>query len=244
MAEHIDGSTPVEERDRILGQLIAGHVEVVCNAMVLTEGWDAPEVSCLVLARPTKSLGLYRQMVGRVLRASPGKTDALVLDHAGAVFVHGLPEEPVLWTLDEDRKAENEVQTARQKHHAPGLVECPECSAIRLEGKPCEVCGWTPRPKAKPVEFEDGNLARVEHGRTVAGEDPYAPAAFHGQLVHYARHHNPPYKDGWAAHKFKEKFGYWPPRTAAPIPPTPPVLAWIRSRLIAYAREREKAGAP
>jgi superfamily II DNA or RNA helicase len=66
LAEHIDGTTPVEEREAILGRLAAGKVEIVCNAMVLTEGWDQPSVSCLVLARPTKSLGLCRQMVGRV----------------------------------------------------------------------------------------------------------------------------------------------------------------------------------
>jgi hypothetical protein len=70
------------------------NVDVVCNAAVLTEGWDCPEISCLVLARPTRSLALYRQKVGRVLRPSPGKTDALILDHAGAVFEHGFVEEP------------------------------------------------------------------------------------------------------------------------------------------------------
>jgi DNA repair protein RadD len=84
LAEHIDGTTPTEERDAILARLAAGQVEVVCNAMVLTEGWDQPSVSCLVLARPTKSLGLYRQMVGRALRPAPGKTDALILDHTAS----------------------------------------------------------------------------------------------------------------------------------------------------------------
>jgi len=86
----------------------------------------------------------------------------------------------------------------------------------------------------------DGDLARVEHGRTVTGGNPYEPQPFHAQLLHYARNHRPrPYNDGWAAHKFKEKFGYFPPRSwnrAAPIPPAPPVQSWIRSRLIAYAR--------
>jgi DNA repair protein RadD len=63
--------------------------------MVLTEGWDMPEVGCCILARPTKQMGLYRQIVGRVLRPAPGKTDAIILDHSGAVFQHGLPEDLV-----------------------------------------------------------------------------------------------------------------------------------------------------
>jgi superfamily II DNA or RNA helicase len=60
LAEHLDGATPIEERDRILAQLATGSIDLVSNCMVLTEGWDQPNVSCLVLARPTKSLGLYR----------------------------------------------------------------------------------------------------------------------------------------------------------------------------------------
>src|SRR5262249_1766952 len=136
-AEHIDGSTPVEQRDEILAQLAAGKVEVVCNAMVLTEGWDQPMVSCLLLARPTKHMGLYSQMVGRVLRPAVGKTDALILDHAGAIFEHGFVEEPVNWTLAEDRRAENPVHSSRGLRRTPTLTTCPECTAVRFEGRPC-----------------------------------------------------------------------------------------------------------
>lgn len=61
LAEHIDGSTPTEDRDAILAKLSRGEIDLVTNCMVLTEGWDQPDVSCIVLARPTKSMGLYRQ---------------------------------------------------------------------------------------------------------------------------------------------------------------------------------------
>jgi DNA repair protein RadD len=64
-AEHLDGSTPKLERDAILARLASGETEVVANCNVLTEGWDCPPVSCIVLARPTKQLGLFRQMAGR-----------------------------------------------------------------------------------------------------------------------------------------------------------------------------------
>jgi DNA repair protein RadD len=87
--EHIDGKTPKDERDEILKRLSRGEIEVVTNCMVLTEGWDQPDVACCVLARPTKSMGLYRQMAGRIIRPAPGKNHALILDHAGAVFRSG-----------------------------------------------------------------------------------------------------------------------------------------------------------
>jgi superfamily II DNA or RNA helicase len=60
-AEHIDGGTPKDERDATLARLPSGEIEVVTNCMVLTEGWDMPEVACCILARPTKKMGLFRK---------------------------------------------------------------------------------------------------------------------------------------------------------------------------------------
>ena len=68
--ERLDGSTAKNERDAILARLKSGETKIVTNCMVLTEGWDMPEVGCCVLARPTKKIGLYRQMIGRVLSTS------------------------------------------------------------------------------------------------------------------------------------------------------------------------------
>lgn len=71
-AEHLDGKTPMEERKGIIARVKSGDVQVVCNCMVLTFGWDSPSVSCAVLARPTKSVVMYLQMAGRVLRRRRG----------------------------------------------------------------------------------------------------------------------------------------------------------------------------
>ena len=243
MAEHIDGSTPIEERDAILARLAAGTVEVVCNAMVLTEGWDCPEVACLVLARPTKSLGLYRQMVGRVLRPAPGKVDALILDHAGAVFAHGFPDDPIKWTLREDKRAENKAHAARNNYQAPALTTCPECAAVRFEGKPCPVCGWRPRPKAKPVAVADGDLGHVDRQRHVAAA-ALDRLQFYRELLWIAN--NRQYKPAWAAYKFQDKFGSMPPwewLCHPPVSPSDATLSWVHSRNIAYAKSLQKAGA-
>lgn len=83
-AAHVDGGTPKEDRRRLFDDLRAGRVQVLCNVGVATEGFDAPIVSCVLMCRPTKSRGLYAQMLGRGLRLSPGKTDCLVIDLAGA----------------------------------------------------------------------------------------------------------------------------------------------------------------
>jgi superfamily II DNA or RNA helicase len=74
----------LEDRRRALADLSTGRLQVVTNAMVLTEGWDFPALSCIVMARPTKSSGLYTQVIGRGLRPYPGKDDCLVIDVVGA----------------------------------------------------------------------------------------------------------------------------------------------------------------
>lgn len=83
-AEAIDGGTDVEHRRAVLQRLKTGETQVVANCAVLTEGFDEPSVSCVVIARPTKSRPLFIQMIGRGTRIYPGKKDLLVLDIAGA----------------------------------------------------------------------------------------------------------------------------------------------------------------
>ncbi len=86
----IDGTTPVDERRRILADHARGDVQVVHNCAVLTEGWDAPWCEVAVIGRPTSSTGLYVQMAGRVLRPHPGKRDALIIDVVGVTGKHRL----------------------------------------------------------------------------------------------------------------------------------------------------------
>lgn len=241
-AEHLDGSTPTPEREAILARLAAGETELVSNCMVLTEGFDLPAIGCLILARPTKQLGLFRQMVGRALRPADGKPDAVILDHSGAVFRHGLPEDPVAWSLDVDRIATSPVHAARQekakRKGGPELVECTNCSAVRTAGEPCPACGFMPKPPPRAVEIAEGDLGLVKAGRAQASAyDPVARAQWQAMLTAIAREKG--YKAGWVGHQFRKKFGIWPAeRFVAPITPSPEVRAWVRSRQIAYARAR------
>lgn len=69
-----------EDRDEILKAFEAGEYDILCNSMLLTEGWDCPAVDCIVCLRPTRSRSLYQQIVGRGTRLYPGKTELLLLD--------------------------------------------------------------------------------------------------------------------------------------------------------------------
>ena len=220
-----------------------GDLELVSNCMVLTEGWDQPDVSCCILARPTRSMGLYRQMVGRVIRPAPGKIDALILDHAGAVFRHGFVEDHMVWALSEDSKAFSPAQRSRKDRLDRRLLACPECQAIRTAGKPCGNCGFMPAPCGEYLPIREGDLARVDQHESPRRQfQPRAARrASTGCCVYIALERG--YKPGWAAYKYKERFGAWPPYGAVtPLPPSPEVRSWERSRQIAYARAREVAG--
>jgi DNA repair protein RadD len=179
-------------------------------------------------------------MIGRVLRPAPGKVDAIILDHSGAVFRHGFVEDPVEWTLDPDRHAKSPAHENRCENHASRLLECTQCGAIRIAGEPCSACGFLPQRPPKAITFGDGELAEVGRNRTATPSvyDPATRAQWLAMLTAMAAERG--YKPGWAAVNYKEKFGKWPPYGAAvmPIPPSPEVRAWVRSRLIAYAKSR------
>jgi superfamily II DNA or RNA helicase len=243
LAEHIDGSTPREERDSILKRLACGEIEIITNCQVLTEGVDIPDISCLILARPTKSMGLFRQMVGRGLRPSPGKTDCVVLDHAGSTHEHGFVEDEVQWTLEASRRATN---ASHDKRKAGGtksrLCDCSRCGAIRVAGERCRSCGFLPAPPPRSVDFVDGDLARLDRNRRPQVDGPTAAEKlrWQRQLAHIAYERG--YRPGWSSHKYREKFGHWPNSSqVSPEPACPEVLSWVRSRQIAYAKVMAKA---
>ncbi|MBL8812526.1 MAG: DEAD/DEAH box helicase family protein [Planctomycetaceae bacterium] len=133
----VTGETPSGERDRLLERFKSGDLRFLCNVNVLTTGFDAPNVDCVVLLRPTMSPGLYYQMVGRGFRLAPGKQNCLVLDFGGNVLRHG----PVDAIQIEKREAAG--------GEAP-LKECPICQSMILAGyATCPHCGYTFPPPDK-----------------------------------------------------------------------------------------------
>lgn len=87
----IDGTTPVEERNRLIDEFRAGAIQVIVNVNIFSEGFDCPDIEFIQLARPTKSLSLYLQQVGRALRISPNKDHSVVLDNVGLYNRFGTP---------------------------------------------------------------------------------------------------------------------------------------------------------
>ncbi len=182
-------------------------------------------------------------MVGRVLRPSPGKTDALILDHAGATFRHGFVEDPVIWSLDPDTKAETPAHVARGLAATSKLLTCSRCSAVRLAGKPCPECGFLPKRPGEYLRVREGELAHLDrNGSHPDVISPLRRQEWHAMLAAIAEERG--YKPRWAAVNFKEKFGTWPPRVPVkPMRPDLEVSSWVRHKMIAFAKSRQKAAA-
>jgi superfamily II DNA or RNA helicase len=104
-AAAVDGTTPAAERDRIFTDFRFGAITVLCACAVVDEGLDVPEATCLQLLRPTRSLRLYRQLIGRVLRPAEGKEEAIIIDHGGSWRHLPLPDDHIDWSLQEKVKS-------------------------------------------------------------------------------------------------------------------------------------------
>ena len=143
-AEVILAETDIARRADAISDFAKGKLNVLVNVAVASEGFDLPDVSCVVIARPTKSLTLYLQMVGRGLRPKNNGGNCLVLDLAGNALEHGLPEEHRKWSLGARSEA-SEGEAPRvwckrcKKLSHPARQSCKFCG--ETFGKDCERCG-------------------------------------------------------------------------------------------------------
>jgi len=157
LAATLLGSTDPLRRDATVAAFDAGAVQVLVTVDVVSEGFDIPAASCAILLRPTQSLGLYLQQVGRVLRPAPGKAHAVVLDHVGNVHRHGWPDDSRDWTL-----ADLPRGTRTASAQAPTVRTCPACFAAFRPAPICPCCGHEqPVPKPRILRQVDGELKEL-----------------------------------------------------------------------------------
>ena len=160
IAMHCDGMTDDTLREQMLRDFANGPLQVLCSVSLFTEGLDVVGVECVIEARPTQSLGLYLQMIGRGLRTAPGKSECILLDMAGNWHRHGLPDDPREWTLDGTR-------TGRKAKPAEVAVRvCPQCLAVnRARVMRCGECGHEFVIEGREVLELEGELTEVTKPR-------------------------------------------------------------------------------
>lgn len=199
-AVHIDGTEDSRRRARIMKDFADGHIDILSNVDLISEGFDVPDAEVAILMRPTQSLSLYLQQVGRVLRAAPNKTHAIILDHAANVYRHGLPDDDREWSL----KGKPKQRGGKNAEPTIALKSCPECYATHAPSPTCPACGHVYEITGREVESVEGDLEEVdkeqfrkqrrrEVGRARTLEDLKELAESRG------------YKPGWAEHVWRSR---------------------------------------
>jgi superfamily II DNA or RNA helicase len=166
-AEHIDGETEDDDRKRIREGSLCGSVRIVSSFGVMREGVDWPWISYGILVQVCGAYETFVQLVGRILRSSPGKTDAILQDHSGTWWRHGSPNDDRSWLLaDTNTKIQKERAEALSKSVADGgdpePICCPQCHGLRMSGTKCPHCGYEHSKSVRMIRSEGGDLVAME----------------------------------------------------------------------------------
>jgi len=157
-AATIDGTLDRQDRRARVRGLADGSIQVLTSCEIISEGFDIPSVTAAILLRPTKSLGMHLQQVGRVLRIAPNKPHAIILDHVGNCLRHGLAEEEREWNLEGRKKRKKKVG---DDDDAPPVRQCPKCYACHVPAPTCPECGHVYQIKTREIEQKDGELVEL-----------------------------------------------------------------------------------
>lgn len=236
-AVHIDAYTDSQERREAISKFKTGEVRLLSSVGVLTTGFDAPNAEVAILARPTKSLSLHLQMIGRILRMAPGKPKGLILDHAGNIERLGFHTDSTPDELDDGKKQESKLERLEKEEKLP--TTCPQCFALKPANTHiCPYCGFAHK-KPSNVEEREGELKKLQR-KTNKNMSLDEKIEFMGGLKWYANQKG--YKSGWVAHKYEEKTGVWPNdsmvKTAPSMPPNEMTKKYIQYINIKSAKRR------
>ena len=187
-AASLSGSTSKELRSQIMQDFRDSKLTILTNCELFGEGLDVPDCECTVLLRPTQSLTLYIQQSMRSMRYMPGKT-AIIIDHVGNYYQHGLPDDDREWTLEPKKKQENMVK----------IRECPMCYAVYPPTQQrCPYCGYKAvkeiqRKEKEVVEIDLVEMKRQDDIRNTRLSD--AILETWSQVVEFQKLHK--YKFAW-----------------------------------------------
>lgn len=199
-SEYIDGSTPTEEREAIKARVMSGKSKVIVNIGVMAFGTDWPIISCVIIARVTRNISSWIQMIGRGSRLYPDKQDCLVIYHGDNFDDLGRIDDPIEWTLDDKSTIRERKEAAKKAAKEPKDIKC-KCGYVFRASRVCPSCGLAMIQKGEAIPFHQADLKELIAPKKPA---PAVKADWYAQFLYISRSKG--YKDGWAANKFMEKF--------------------------------------
>ena len=155
VSAHLDSKLDKKTRKQIITDFRNKKIQILSNVDLVGEGFNVPAVEACILLRPTQSLTIYLQQVGRCLRAEKGKVNAIILDHAGNTARHGLPDEERDWKLEFSVKKGN-----KKTEPKVSTKICDECYHIHKPAPSCPACGF--QYPGREVEQVEGELVEID----------------------------------------------------------------------------------
>lgn len=229
-SDYVCGKDSDERRMEVFDRYRSGEIQCLFNCEVLIKGYDQPDIEVGIVARPTRSLSLHIQMLGRLLRTAPGKDRAIILDHAGNIGRLGFPDDPLPNQMCTRERGLSSLD--RRDPEEPTPWTCPQCTSIVPPGNHvCPSCGYMPR-RPHQVEQREGSLRKLARSSMVEKQDVYS------QLLGYA--HEKGRRHGWVAHTYRDIFGVWPRKMVErQLEPSSQLVKWIKHRDIRFAKRRK-----
>lgn len=255
-AEQLTDADDETTREEVIARLEAGVTQVIVNCFLMSYGTDIPAVEAIVLARPTRSVVMYLQSVGRAMRPSDGKDHMILIDHGRVVENLGLPTYERDWSLD--GRTNVNVQAREQLSESRKIGEekprhCAECNCIWVvsdEGNRCPHCGWTPPLRQRQVQVTDAELHEVREQKIPEGAmEQFFREACGWYAMRWPERWKLKENSGrwWAWMKTREKFKrpederipsrYW---KAAMAQPTAETAGWLKSQQIRWAKSKRR----
>lgn len=200
----VDGTMDDDTRKKLINGLADGTVDIITSCNIISEGTDVPKIGAAILLRPTQSLGLYLQQVGRALRPSEGKQFAVILDHVGNYERFGLPTDDREWSLDGEvkKKGKKAKQDAALK-----TSQCLKCYGIYKTPAPaCPHCGHVASKKERgELEVIEGELKPITAAdlANLRKRQEVAKARTLAELREVAKRRG--YKSTWADHIWRAR---------------------------------------
>lgn len=233
---YIDGMMSAEEREPVFAKFRTGEIKGIASVGCLSRGVDE-DVHCIIDAKPKNSEMAFVQEIGRGLRNPTGDKELLILDHAGNTLRLGMVTDIHHESLD--KRAPGDRSKPFQDDKKPKKpFKCPHCNAVIPYGRTkCPICHATLKTPSK-VRHADGELIEFISGKKKpVVEDKQA---WYSGFLAIAQERG--HSEGWAAYRYKEKFGVWP-RGVERVPrkPTPEMVKYDRHLRIRYIKGREKA---
>ncbi len=206
-AANLDGTMSNQQRDHRIKSLGNGQLKVLTSCEIVSEGTDIPIVTAAILLRPTKSLGLFLQQAGRVLRIHEKKKNSIVLDHVNNTARHGLVDEVRSWTL---APTKSEFERRSNGENIERVRQCQQCYAVYpLYRDACPQCGALWVPKERKIEQRPGELKEITQEEALAlaqqrhRRQEQTQAGDLEALKELAKQRG--YKPGWAEHIWKAR---------------------------------------